>query len=135
MQHCNDFKTTQGRAAAKGQTFAAHFFAGPNTAERRVGADLRSPTLADAKGGFYFHPSDGDLSFQFPDRKKPLGGDGFGVQQLRNRHGIEDQYTFWEIFHRAAFGCAAASEHTSPEPDGRFKDAWAQVEARTRQER
>jgi hypothetical protein len=89
MQHCSDFKTTQGRAAAKGQTFAAHFFEGPNTAERRVGADLWSRTLADAWSGFYFHPSDGDLSLEFQDRKKPLGDNGFGIQQLPNRHGIE----------------------------------------------
>jgi hypothetical protein len=34
------------------------------------------------EGGFYFHPSDLDLSLGTPDRKKPLGGLAFGVQLL-----------------------------------------------------
>jgi hypothetical protein len=38
-----------------------------------------------AKGGIYFHLSDEDLSPGTPDRKKPLGGCGFALQQLENR--------------------------------------------------
>jgi hypothetical protein len=36
--------------------------------------------------GFYFHPSDEDLSLGTPVRKKPFSGSGFGVQQLWNRY-------------------------------------------------
>jgi hypothetical protein len=48
---------------------------------------------------------------------------------------LRDKYTLREVFHRAAFGLATASEHTTHEPHGGFKDAWAEVEARTKRER
>jgi hypothetical protein len=38
------------------------------------------------QGDFCFHPSDEDLSPGTPERKKPLEGNGFGVQQLENRY-------------------------------------------------
>jgi hypothetical protein len=37
------------------------------------------------QGGFFFHPSDEDLSPGTPEKKKPLSGCGFGVEQLENR--------------------------------------------------
>ena len=49
--------------------------------------------------------------------------------------GFRNEYTLREVFHRAAFGLEAASEHTTRESHGGFKDAWAEVEARTKQER
>jgi hypothetical protein len=33
-------------------------------------------------GGFFFHPSDEDLSLGTPEKKKPLGGFAFGVHLL-----------------------------------------------------
>src|ERR1035437_4600321 len=38
------------------------------------------------QGGFYFHPSDENLSLGTPERKKPLSGSGFPPQQLENRY-------------------------------------------------
>ena len=38
------------------------------------------------RGGFFFHPSDEDLSPGTPERKKPLESNGFGVHQLENSY-------------------------------------------------
>src|ERR1035437_3088545 len=38
------------------------------------------------QGGFYFHPSDEDLSLGTPERKKPLSRCGYPLQQLENRY-------------------------------------------------
>jgi hypothetical protein len=38
------------------------------------------------QSGFYFHPTDEDLSAGTPERKKPLEGRGFPLHQLENRY-------------------------------------------------
>ena len=43
--------------------------------------------LSDSiEGGFYFHPSDEDLSLRAPVEEKATLRRGFGVQQLENRY-------------------------------------------------
>jgi hypothetical protein len=64
-----------------------------------------SRTLTNSvQGGFYFHPSDEDLSLETPDRKKPLSCCGFGVLQLENRYSRAAVF-----FHSRLFDLPAAA--------------------------